>query len=218
MKSSQPFPSLFTRSFAAVIDFGNRYFTLGGYIFKRNDKIFRKIELMLVTIAAISIFILATIDKLPFWAGIVVSVVLTQRILEYLIVYSRNFIFNKGRVFTHFKSGSERSQWLIMMFFINIFQVIITFAILYRFLSVHSPSAFSHPLSLLDSLYFSVITSLTVGYGDIVPLSQLAKLLVMFHGMFVFYTMVIVVNGLISLHFSEQDSSKPISSGEKHSR
>ena len=34
-------------------------------------------------------------------------------------------------------------------------------------------------LTVLDSLYFSVTTAATVGYGDIVPNSAIAKVLVM---------------------------------------
>jgi len=48
-----------------------------------------------------------------------------------------------------------------------------------------------------------MITFITVGYGDIIPLSALAKSIVMLQVALTFYTLVIVVNGLISIHFRE---------------
>jgi voltage-gated potassium channel Kch len=41
-----------------------------------------------------------------------------------------------------------------------------------------SPATFSHPLTRTDSLYFTVTTFSTVGYGDITPTSQTARLVV----------------------------------------
>lgn len=43
-------------------------------------------------------------------------------------------------------------------------------------ISLLNPSAYSRPLSTIDSLYFSVTTFATVGYGDIYPRTDLAKL------------------------------------------
>ena len=67
------------------------------------------------------------------------------------------------------------------------------FALLYVFISNRDPAAFSSVLSLTDSIYFSIISAATVGYGDIVPKSGLARLAVIieilftvFYGVFIF--------------------------------
>lgn len=54
------------------------------------------------------------------------------------------------------------------------------FAIAYVFVSHWQVYAFNVPaLDFFDSIYFSMITITTVGYGDIVPKSSIARLLVM---------------------------------------
>ena len=52
------------------------------------------------------------------------------------------------------------------------------FALLYTSMSVTDPSAFTEPLSRLDALYFTTVTFATVGFGDITPVSQLARAVV----------------------------------------
>ena len=49
------------------------------------------------------------------------------------------------------------------------------FALLYTSMSITSASSFSEPLSRTDALYFTTSTFATVGFGDITPVSQLAR-------------------------------------------
>lgn len=158
--------------------------------------------MMMIAMVLVCAAILLFIHCFPFWLGIGVSILLVQRLAEYLIVYSRNFVLNRGRIFSH-ADKLQRGQWLIIMFFMNLVQINIIFAIWYRFLSFNIAGAFSKSLSILDSFYFSVVTFFTIGYGDIVPLVPLAKILAVVQGITAFYTFVIVVNGLISIHQSE---------------
>ena len=73
------------------------------------------------------------------------------------------------------------------------FLAVYGFALLYVFISNRDPAAFSSVLSLTDSIYFSIISAATVGYGDIVPKSGLARfaviveiLFTVFYGVFIF--------------------------------
>lgn len=56
---------------------------------------------------------------------------------------------------------------------------IILFTGIYYLLSHQSIDHFGYSLTLLDSLYYSMITQTTIGYGDIVPLSNVAKIVCM---------------------------------------
>ncbi|GAA4799668.1 potassium channel family protein [Actinomycetospora chlora] len=55
---------------------------------------------------------------------------------------------------------------------------ILIFASTYVVLDGTFPGTFSEPMSRVDALYFTVTVFATVGFGDIVPLSQPARILV----------------------------------------
>jgi len=55
---------------------------------------------------------------------------------------------------------------------------LLLFASAYFVMAQASPASFSHPLSRTDSLYCTVTTFSTVGYGDITAVSQTARLVV----------------------------------------
>lgn len=56
--------------------------------------------------------------------------------------------------------------------------LIAVFAYTYVGMSASSPDHFSEALSRVDALYFSTTTLATVGFGDIVPRSETARLVV----------------------------------------
>ena len=55
---------------------------------------------------------------------------------------------------------------------------LLLFAAIYFVMERASPASFSHHLTRTDSLYFTVTTFSTVGYGDITAASEAARLLV----------------------------------------
>lgn len=57
---------------------------------------------------------------------------------------------------------------------------LISFASVYLRLSQQEPGSFSAHLTRTDSLYFTVTVFSTVGFGDLVPVSEGARVLVMF--------------------------------------
>lgn len=185
------------------VEWGNNNLTLSHWFFKKSERIFVKLEIMMIIITAICIGLMFYITYLPNWVGILISILLIQRVVEFLIVYSRNFIFNRGKVFLHFNDRQKSGEWLIIMFGFNIMQLLFVFAIWFKMISHINPYAFSQPLHALNSLYFSYLTFATVGYGDIYPISHIAQIAVMGLMALTFYTVVVVVNGLISVHFNK---------------
>lgn len=56
--------------------------------------------------------------------------------------------------------------------------VLVAFALLYYTLTVNGIDHFAGMSTRIDALYFATVTTTTVGFGDIVPLSQVARGLV----------------------------------------
>jgi voltage-gated potassium channel len=56
--------------------------------------------------------------------------------------------------------------------------LIVVFAAAYCTVAASQPEAFSEPLDRTDGLYFTVTVFATVGFGDITPVTQLARVLV----------------------------------------
>ena len=92
------------------------------------------------------------------------------------------FLIDTGLLFEAF--FEQMSRALVGAFaFLTFYSVlVIVFAALYRILSSFSSvpdfvvAGQPREISFVESLYFSVITMATVGYGDITPLSDLARL------------------------------------------
>lgn len=56
--------------------------------------------------------------------------------------------------------------------------VVVLFATTYFVTADRDPSTFSEPITRIDSLYFTMTVFATVGFGDIVPVSEGARVLV----------------------------------------
>ena len=191
------------RVFTDFIEWGNQWLTLSHWVFKKNDNIFAKVEALMLGVTAFTFLLLFVVQWMPRALDPLVIAFLFQRVLEFLIVYSRNFILKRGRVFTQFRSNESRGAWLILMFSVSLVQIIAVFAIGFHLMSLEDPNSFNKHMGVLDSFYFSMVTFLTVGYGDIRPLTAMPKLLIIAHGFLTYFVLVVVINGLTSNHFGD---------------
>ena len=92
----------------------------------------------------------------------------------------------------------------LISIFINFLEISISFGILYKAGDELFPGFFSHPFdSGLHAVFFSFITSATVGYGDIFPVHPLARVLVLAQVVFSF-----IFIGLIFNYFSSRAHEK----------
>jgi voltage-gated potassium channel len=93
------------------------------------------------------------------------------------------FLVDAGLLFEEFFSRVSRLVIPAFAFFTFYSLIVILFASAYRLISVYTPEAQFNVggglrgLSFSESIYFSINTISTVGYGDIIPYSNLARLL-----------------------------------------
>jgi voltage-gated potassium channel len=72
---------------------------------------------------------------------------------------------------------------------IGVSTLLVVFAAIYSVISNGQPDSFSEPLNRTDALYFTVTVFATVGFGDIAPRTDLARIV----------TMVQMITGLIAV-------------------
>ena len=72
---------------------------------------------------------------------------------------------------------------------IGVSTLLVVFAATYSVISTSRPDSFTEPLSRTDALYFTVTVFATVGFGDIAPRSEVARII----------TMIQMILGLITV-------------------
>ncbi|MEZ2414995.1 potassium channel family protein [Muriicola sp. E247] len=102
----------------------------------------------------------------------------------------------------------ERLLWVFgLIIIISIFSFATDYTCLYQFdqmafegMSVHSNS---YVYNLFHFFYFSVITFSTVGYGDIAPISEAARFVVMLEIFLSFFLVVFAFANIKKIHLNE---------------
>ncbi len=204
-KDPEESPSILVSTAASTVSFCMKYLTLYRGLFQNNKNLIRRVEVLSLILCAVSLVMLCTVHYFPYWVGAIFCIFMAQRVLEFFLVYTQNFIFQKGVVFSKFYDRIHRGEWFILMFGLSIFQVVIAFSVWYRTITIHFPDSFNRHLEIIDCVYFTVDTLTTLGLGDIAPVSMLPKVLVITQGVLTYFTIIIVFSGLNSVHFSEKD-------------
>jgi voltage-gated potassium channel len=90
--------------------------------------------------------------------------------------------------------------------------LLVVFAAGYCTVSAQQPEAFSEPLNRTDGLYFTMSVFATVGFGDIAPVTELARVLVtlqMFVNLLAVGVVAKVVLGAVRIAEGRQRSPEP---------
>jgi voltage-gated potassium channel len=119
--------------------------------------------------------------------GVALFITCWVSVLTYAVDVAAAFYrFRLPRVLTLFTERPDDREpvdgWVVVvLMFASYAMTVYSFGIGYIFLSGFDKKAFStgQTLSFIDGMYFSAITAATVGYGDIFPKSDIAKILVM---------------------------------------
>jgi voltage-gated potassium channel Kch len=82
----------------------------------------------------------------------------------------------------------------------------------YLFVSAAAPGAFAIPaggqLDRFSALYFSVITLTTTGYGDITPVSSVARMLAMMEAITGTFYVAVLISRLVALYSVSASSTE----------
>jgi hypothetical protein len=130
----------------------------------------KKIEVYIISCLLVEVFCLLIIQYEDYRTGFMVVI---KNIIIFFI-FSRIFDLFQSMINVNIfaplrnpQSGVVSSvRRTVVLSLINLVELILCFALVY----FHNRTDFNKVLSLSDSLYYSVITQITIGYGDIYPL------------------------------------------------
>lgn len=157
----------------------------------------------LLAVVLLSIYAVVPYDNdgIPAHVAVVFCVGLTlfSVILLYLVL--RN---NVGE--------SPRDRWLrLISSLVALVASLVFFSLSYRQIANSSPGEFVGLSTFIDSLYFSLATALTVGFGDIYASGQVSRIMVIFQMIF---TVIVVaatvrsISGILQLQTKQRKENE----------
>ena len=90
--------------------------------------------------------------------------------------------------------------------------LLVLYASLYSAIAYNQPDSFTQTLSRTDGLYYTVTVFATVGFGDITPRSELARIVTttqMLFGLVVFGLIVRTLLGAVQMAVQRRESERP---------
>ena len=109
-------------------------------------------------------------------------------------------------------SAREKVNFNILMGAVCVYMLMgIIWAIVYSFLNYLIPGSFSGMTaeseegSLLEFIYYSFVTLTTLGYGDLLPVSQIARALAYLEALIGQIYVAVLIAGLVSIHLSNRE-------------
>ncbi|MBI4374566.1 MAG: two pore domain potassium channel family protein [Deltaproteobacteria bacterium] len=167
-------------------------FPLGLFGLSRDNLRPKHLEIYLIsTTSVIVLFILLS----HFWevAGWICLLVGTVRILQVMALNGMSLLFGLRLLSPHVPDR-ERTRWHFVAIFFSMFDVLLIYSFFYYFLNRRFEILNLRSESFFDYMYYAMITLMTVGYGDIVPVTPLGKFLAMSESFVGVYLLVFLVN------------------------
>jgi hypothetical protein len=147
----------------------------------------RLIALLIAIVAVIGRFVEVVMSgQIPAATEIVLSVV-TLAIFAVLII--RQFL-DKDRAIKHRIAGAIAVYLLLGLLWARLYELVILF----------NPGAFqiAHDDGIATLFYYSFVTLMTIGYGDVVPVSLIARNLAILEGLTGQLYLVILISSLVA--------------------
>jgi hypothetical protein len=147
----------------------------------------RLIALLIAIVAVIGRFVEVVMSgQIPAATEIVLSVV-TLAIFAVLII--RQFL-DKDRAIKHRIAGAIAVYLLLGLLWARLYELVILF----------NPGAFqiAHDDGIATLFYYSFVTLMTIGYGDVVPVSLVARNLAILEGLTGQLYLVILISSLVA--------------------
>jgi len=157
----------------------------------------RLIALLIAAIAVIGRFVEVVMSgQIPAATEIVLSVV-TFALFAVLII--RQFLA-RGRAIKHRIAGAIAVYLLLGLLW----------ARLYELVKLVDPAAFqiSHDEGIATLFYFSFVTLMTIGYGDVVPVSLVARNLAILEGLTGQLYLAILISSLVAERFAKAGNKR----------
>ena len=87
----------------------------------------------------------------------------------------------------------------LILSFINVIEIIFWFSIFYQKFHYLFKSEYVCLNSFIGSIYFSVVTMTTLGYGDITPITDIAQIAIVIQSLIGIYFAIVIISSFISV-------------------
>lgn len=176
---------------------------------KKNPDLFKKF-VTFVNLFWFSFVILVLFFK---WTHPIIVFLIIFRLWEIFIINVFMFLFRQGASKSADTDDYENNLRLFILLVFQYITMILIFAAIYYNIFTYSADSFiigsNRPGSILTWVYFSTVTIATIGYGDISPLSGLAKISTISEILFgMFFILIFVTNILSNIKFCWSNNTK----------